>query len=636
VVQSYTHRLRSPRLAAPEDTELTFAWSAFFDAYTAATTETTCAAEVSSDDGETWTTVWSATYKKTGTAAERTSVDVGALLAGAANARVAFTVSGQTSYDILGWHIDDVRVLTGKPPVVDAIGDKTAVVGELTEILFTATDPEGATLSATLLEPTGDWAHVAERAGDVFALVLEPSAAQIGEHQVTLSVSDGQFDVERTFALSVTGAQILLAENFDPGASLAVLGWATQIDAGSAAHWKLAPVGAVNGSPAAKFEGYPTVSNFAETLISPLFDASSATEGQVQLVFTHLLDLSGVFDGTLTAKASADGGETWSPVWVREVKGAADLGPEPVVVPVGTEIAASPAARVAFTLAGKSTQPLSSWQIDTVRVLRGSPPTVTPVAPQAVPIGQVRDIVLHASDADGDALTFQLLETLPFLVLEPLGPNAARLRASPGPADWGTYGVGVIVSDGLFTTRVEFTIGVDYEGATLLFHEPFDDLSNLADGGWTVAFGGGTNLVKHWGLVFQSPLGDTGAALFGPTPIVTDFVEELVSPVIDASGAAGSSIRLDFAHALVTTEATTTTLSLRVSANGGGTWTEAWSHDLVGEQLDLGPEIATVDLTPWLAGASEARLAFRISGESTSSLAGWYLDSVLLVGLDAP
>jgi hypothetical protein len=636
VVQTYTHRVRSPRLAAPEGVELTFAWSAFFDAYTAATTETTCTAEVSSDDGDTWTTVWSATYKKTGTAAERTSVDVSSLLAGAANARVSFTVSGQTSYDLLGWHVDDVRVLTGKPPVVDTIGDQTIVVGDLTEILFTANDPEGAPLSATLLGPTGDWAHVAERTGDLFAIVLEPSVSEIGEHAVTLVVSDGQFEVERTFVLSVTGAQILLAENFDPGSSLPLLGWATQIDAGSAAHWQLTPVGAINGSPAAEFDGYPAVSNFAETLLSPLFDASSATDGQVQLVFTHLLDLSGVFEGTLSAKASADGGESWSPVWTRDVKGGADLGPEPVVVPVAAELAASPTARVAFTLAGKSTQPLSRWQIDTVRVLRGSPPTVTPVAPQAAPIGQVRDIVLHASDADGDALTFQLLEALPFLALEPLGPNAARLRANPGPADWGTYGIGVVVSDGLFTTRLEFTVVVDYEGASLLFHEAFDDLSNLSDGGWTIAFGGPTNLVKHWGLVFQSPLGDTGAALFGPAPIVDDFVEELVSPVIDASAAAGSSIQLDFAHALVTTEATTLTLSLRVSANGGEDWTEAWSRDLVAEQVAVGPEIATVDLTPWLAGVAEARLAFRIAGDTTSSLAGWYLDNVLLVGLDVP
>ena len=638
VVQNYVHRAMSPRLSAPQGVDVSLKWRASYDAYSAATTDTTCSVEVSADDGATWTEAWAATYKKVSAAAETHVVDVSAVAAGSDQVRLAFVVTGKTSYDLLGWHIDDVGALTGKAPVVDEIGPVTAEVGTTTELLFHATDPEGQPVTATLEVPTADWLHLEDRTDGLFALVAEPTIDEVGQHPVTLRVSDGQFDVTRELVLTVASNRILLAETFDSASTLAELGWTALQGTGSVSHWSLATTGAIDGSHAASFGWSPTVSTFAETLQSPSFDAS-ATEGEpVQLVFTHRLDLTGAFQGTLAAKVSADDGATWSDAWSLAVDDALDVGPTTLVLPIGDLLQHSATARVAFTLSGKSTSPLASWQIDTVRVLRGAPPTITPVPPQTAYVGKARDLVVHASDPDGDALTFSLDAPLSFVQLTALGPNAAVIHVVPTAADWGEHVVGLRVTDGLFTAHTTIPLTVANEGESLLLHETFDDLAALADHGWTILLGANPNLNKHWRLVATSPISDSAAAEFYWSPGVYDYDESLVSPPIDASALTGQAVTLGFSHVLDVYSATTIVLSVGVSIDGGQTFETAWSQSVNASDAvsDIGPESVQVDLTPWLAGAADARVAFRIEGDNSYSLNGWYVDDVLLLGLTEP
>jgi len=150
----------------------------------------------------------------------------------------------------------------------------------------------------------------------------------------------------------------------------------------------------------------------------------------------------------------------------------------------------------------------------------------------------------------------------------------------------------------------------------------------------------GANLASdtHWRLVATSDLGDSGAAQFYWSPGVYAYDESLVSPLIDATAINGQGAQVGFSHVLDVYSATTLTLALLVSTDGGQSWSEAWTHDSFDADgpVDVGPESVLVDLTPWLPGAADARIAFRIAGDDTYALNGWYVDDVLLLGLANP
>ena len=639
VVQDYEHWLISPLLTAPEDAKVTLHWQAFFEGYGAADTVTTCSLQVSNDGGTTWASVWSEDYGSDDAPLAGKDIDITDLVGGPA-ARVAFVIAGENSYDIMAWHVDDLRVLTGSAPILDPILEQTANVGEITQVLFNVYElDEGQDVTVSLPTSTPDFVTLVDKEGGLYAIQVQPTVEDLGDHEITIFATDGQFVVSTSFTLHVESSKTLLVETFDVAPDLATAGWTIDIDGdGTVPHWAIAELGAINGSPSAEFGWYPTALDYSEWLISPLFDAGSAAGQSAQFLFTHLLDVSSLTDINLTAFVSNDDGSSWTPVWTRSFDDLdKDIGPESVMVDVGAALAGTPTGRVAFRIQGDTSYALASWLIDDVRVIVGAAPSVSELPAQAAYIGATTDIALHASDGDGDALSFALVDPPAFVTIEALSDEAAVIHVTnPTAADWGTLALTYTVSDGSFLVTETLEIVIQYPGENLLLQENFDALADLDAGGWSVRFDANEETGAHWGIVETGSVDGSPAARFNWTPSVSNYGEWLVSPVIDAAATAGDEVRLSFAHKLDIDSQTDVTLAVMVSADSGETWSEAWVlplNDANGSD-DVGPETRVVDVSLWLAGAENARVAFRITGSDSYALQSWQVDDVLVLGFD--
>ncbi|MCP4807739.1 MAG: hypothetical protein GY884_20540, partial [Proteobacteria bacterium] len=216
----------------------------------------------------------------------------------------------------------------------------------------------------------------------------------------------------------------------------------------------------------------------------------------------------------------------------------------------------------------------------------------------------VTDIALHASDGDGDDLSFTLVDPPDFITLEALSAEAAVIHVTnPSAEDWGTLSLEYAVTDGSFTVTEILEIVIQYPGEALLLQEDFDEAADLDAAGWSVRFDANEDKGAHWGVLAGGAVNGSPAARFNWTPSVSDYGEWLVSPMVDAGATAGDELRLSFGHKLDIDSQTDVTLAVMVSADGGESWNEAWVlplNDADGGD-DIGPETRVVDLSLWLA-----------------------------------
>ena len=469
-VSDYTQWLVSPKLVAVGEGPFTFTWTAAFDAYSISSTSTTVATLVSVDDGATWSTIWTESYTDTDSAATRYSVDVTDALSGSAEVRVALAISGATSWDIYGWYVDDVGIATGHAPMIEAIADTEAPAGQDTLIPLEVADLDDDQLEVTVSGDSPSFATVWQSGGQ-FQLLLEPLARDEGVHTVTVIVSDGQFQSEASFEVTVSVPGLLFDEDFDGLASLSGAGWQIKQDAnlGENTHWSLYASGTF-GSPSARFNWSPGVTDHGEWLITPSFDASSAVGQDVQLMFQHKLDVFSTTDVTVSAHISSDDGANWQQVWSHVITDSATDEQASVMVAVGAALAASPTARIAFHIQSMNTNHLNSWQIDDVKALIGSAPTLDPVASQVAFVSEFTEIPVTASDPEGDELQYGLIDPPAFVDIRNNDDNTATVRVlQPTMDDWDVYTITVFVTDGLFEDTTSFELDVKPDASEPVF-----------------------------------------------------------------------------------------------------------------------------------------------------------------------
>lgn len=172
--------------------------------------------------------------------------------------------------------------------------------------------------------------------------------------------------------------------------------------------------------------------------------------------------------------------------------------------------------------------------------------------------------------------------------------------------------------DGCETTCT-FTGG----GFPLPYVEPFTAGSFSAIS-WTVESDGGSS-ANNWGLTGSGPLGPDNHPRFLYLPTVANFTDRIVSPYLNCSSAVFVTMRFDQAFALPAA-VSGTVLQLQVSADGGDTWQTAWSHN--SSAGNIAATTTQLDLTSYLAGSAEARIAFRIAGPTSSQITYWEVDNV--------
>ncbi|NUN13291.1 MAG: hypothetical protein HUU55_06600 [Myxococcales bacterium] len=168
-------------------------------------------------------------------------------------------------------------------------------------------------------------------------------------------------------------------------------------------------------------------------------------------------------------------------------------------------------------------------------------------------------------------------------------------------------------------TACTFTGG----GYPLPYVEPFT-AGSFAAVSWTIESDGGSS-ANNWGLTGSGPLGPDNHPRFLYLPTVSNFTDRIVSPYINCSSAVFVTMRFDQAFALPSA-VSGTVLSVHVSSDGGDTWQTAWSHN--SSAGNIAPTTTQLDLTSYLAGSAEARIAFRIVGPTSSQITYWEIDNV--------
>jgi hypothetical protein len=88
-------------------------------------------------------------------------------------------------------------------PVVTSEPDLTVYAGNLYAYVFTATDPDDATLTRSVVQKP-DWLAFSESTG---VLTGTPTEADKGQHLVILRVTDGKEEVDQDFIITVDGPE---------------------------------------------------------------------------------------------------------------------------------------------------------------------------------------------------------------------------------------------------------------------------------------------------------------------------------------------------------------------------------------------------------------------------------------------
>ncbi|UKN00405.1 T9SS type A sorting domain-containing protein [Paracrocinitomix mangrovi] len=112
----------------------------------------------------------------------------------------------------------------------------------------------------------------------------------------------------------------------------------------------------------------------------------------------------------------------------------------------------------------------------------------------------------------------------------------------------------------------------------------------------------------------------------------TDENATLTSPVINASGAGGGPLKLEFEQFFAEWEqgANFDTLYVGVSDDGGATWSEIVIEDGVGREGRPNPQLVSINITPYVTNQANIQVRFRWKGNWAY---GWQIDNVSVLDL---
>lgn len=280
-------------------------------------------------------------------------------------------------------------------PVTEATADTAYTYA------VTATDPEGDTLAITA-SVLPAWLALTDNGDGTATLAGTPAATDVGDHAVTLEVSDGINTTPQDFTIAVAEA--------------------------------------------------PTGGNTA-----PTFTSTAVTAATEAVVYTYAVTTSDADGDALTITA------TTLPAWLTftdngdgtatltGTPAAADVGDHAVTLEVfdGTDIAAQ-----GFTITVAAAP--SGGNVA---------PEITSTAVTSATESEAYTYAVTTADADGDALTITA-PTLPaWLTLADNGDGTATLSGTPAAGDVGDHAVSLQVSDGTDTAVQDFTVSVEAAAA---------------------------------------------------------------------------------------------------------------------------------------------------------------------------
>ena len=425
-------------------------------------------------------------------------------------------------------------------------------------------------------------------------------------------------------------------ESFEAGGSLSALGfgaWGTDSDRALA--WSIArPPDAEERGQRLVFAGAAPGEAFEQCVETPALDPIGLG-GTATLRFSQELDSSAASRGvTFEARVTPDGGVTWTTVW----SWPGGLATSARWMPTGAltgDAAGAPSVRAAVCVVAPAGAVVPPWSIDDLCLLPGAAPTLAPIGELRVPAGTEQDVSLHATDADGDALTMTIQNRIGFATLVDLGGGDATLHLAPGLADAGRHEILLGVGDGTYDSEPLVHVTVVERDEVTLLDEDFEAagaVGDLAASGWEERLGGvpgDTNWAPGGAGAFPGVV-----ARFSAAPPARDFDHRLVSPAMDVGDAASIIVRWDDALTRRCCDATLV-LVLYGSPDDGVTWVPLWAHqpDVEG---GFGATAHAVDATIPLEGAAAARIAFAVEGAAAPDGMEWSIDRVVVEAVLPP
>ena len=338
------------------------------------------------------------------------------------------------------------------PPVFTSTAPTAATQGVLYTYTATATDPDGNTL--TFAAPTRPaWLTLSGA-----TLSGTPAQANVGTHNVTITVSDG------TAPAVAQSFQIVVADANDPpvftstaptaatqGVLYTYTATATDPDGNTLTFaaptlpaWLTLSGATLSGTPAQANVGThsvtitvsdgtaaPVAQSFqivvADANDPPVFTSTAPTAATQGVLYTYTATATDPDGNTLTFAAPT------RPAWL--TLSGATLSGTPAQANVGTH-------SVTITVSDGTAAPVAqSFQI--VVADANDPPVFTSTAPTAATQGVLYTYTATATDPDGNTLTFAA-PTLPAW----LTFSGATLSGTPAQANVGTHSVTITVSDG--------------------------------------------------------------------------------------------------------------------------------------------------------------------------------------------
>src|SRR5690606_14881459 len=336
------------------------------------------------------------------------------------------------------------------PPVLAGVTDRTMIVGEETTIPLSATDADGDPLVFSISGGTG-FVSLADNGDGTAAIAVSPSAADIGTHELTVGVTDGNDEATAAFTITVMeqGADVptqVVGIDFAHNSNTPE-GWNNIIGKGAGSKienlqnqqdqltgYFMEVTASFNGS------GMSGLSTGDDS--GPVPDAVMATfwyrgNGTASLKFTldntkrYRFRFYGGRDGNNDDKSS-DYSIGDATVTLYNWNNVHDEAVIDNVIPGqngDVHVSVKNASGYAYAI-------LNAITIE--EYPGNAPPVIAAVADQTMTIGEQYSITLSATDTDGDPLTFSVTDGPSFISLESLGDTTASLQVNPQAGDEGS------------------------------------------------------------------------------------------------------------------------------------------------------------------------------------------------------
>lgn len=402
--------------------------------------------------------------------------------------------------------VTDPIVVENLPPVLNAIGPQSGLVDQTLQIQLSASDPNNDSLTFTLTSGPS-FVGLTDNSNGTATITGLAGASSVGQHSLTVVVSDGELTDTETFTLTITEPVIenqapvlavIGAQSIETESTLNLNFSATDPDGNTGLVMQITNAPAFVsfsdlGNGSASFAASPSASDTGSFNITISVTDGELTDSETfqllveapathpySLVYSMSSDRSGqiplegaTVSGDLYGRLLPETGDIASVLYYLD--GSTSAFKTEYSAPYDLNGGSSTARAYDTSLLSdglhtvRAVITLDSGEtvvFDTTFIVANNAPVenVAPVMNAAsnmnVPAETTSSQTLSATDINGDTLSFTASSLPGFISFQDNGNNTASVSVQPAASDVGSYPITVTVTDGEFTDLTSFTVVV--------------------------------------------------------------------------------------------------------------------------------------------------------------------------------